>query len=106
MSHACPICAAALEAQARYPRYVCSSCASRARSADGRPLTFSNVGFSGGYAASYTDTGAPYDSHDCWIDGIACYAVEARFGRIVIECSEPPSVVHDTIGNDWIEGAE
>lgn len=44
MSHACPICAAALEPQSRYPRYVCSDCADRACSADGRPLTFSNVG--------------------------------------------------------------
>lgn len=85
MSHACPICAAALEPESRYPRYVCSSCASRACSADGRPLAFSNVGFDGGYAAHYADTGEPYDSHDCWIDGVACRADEARFGGIVIE---------------------
>ncbi len=85
MSHACPICAAALESESRYPRYVCSSCASRACSADGRPLTFSNAGFDGGYVARYNDTGEPYDGHDCWIDGVACRANEARFGGIVIE---------------------
>jgi len=85
MSHACPICATALEPESRYPRYVCSDCASRACSADGRPLTFSNAGFDGGYEASYSDTGEPYDSHGCWIDGVACRADEARFGGIVIE---------------------
>ena len=85
MSHACPICATSLEPQSRYPHYVCQACASRARSADGRPLTFENEGFSGGYVASYTDTGDSYDSHDCWIDGVACHADEARFGGIVIE---------------------
>ena len=59
--------------------------ASRACSADGRPLTFSNAGFDGGYVARYNDTGEPYDGHDCWIDGVACRANEARFGGIVIE---------------------
>ena len=53
--------------------------------ADGRPLTFSNAGFDGGYVARYNDTGEPYDGHDCWIDGVACRANEARFGGIVIE---------------------
>ena len=87
MSHACPICGAALEPMARYPRYVCASCAGRATSADGRTLVFSNQDFGGGFAAHYadTDTGEPYEHHACWIDGIACHAHEARFGGIVIE---------------------
>ena len=85
MSHACRICAASLEPHSHYPRYVCQACASRACSADGRPLTFANGGFDGGYVATYADTGEPYNSHDCWIDGIACRADEARFGGIVIE---------------------
>jgi hypothetical protein len=34
----------------------------------------------------YADTQQPYDGgHDCWIDGIRCYADEHRFGGIVIE---------------------
>ncbi len=85
MSHACPICAASLEPMPRYPRYVCEECADRATTADGRRLIFSNEGFDGGYVARYADTGEPYDSHDCWIDGIPCRADEARFGGIVIE---------------------
>lgn len=85
MSHNCPICGASLEPQSRYPRYVCAACARRACSADGRPLAFANEGFDGGYVATYADTGEAYNSHDCWIDGVACHADEARFGGIVIE---------------------
>lgn len=85
MSHACPICKTALEAMSRYPRYVCSDCAARAASSDGRPLAFGNEDLSGGFIAAYADTGERYGSHACWIDGIPCHADEARFGRIVIE---------------------
>ena len=85
MSYACPICMTSLEANTRYQRYVCEVCAARAASSDDRLLAFGNVGFSGGFVACYADTGEPYDSHACWIDGIACHADEARFGGIVIE---------------------
>ena len=90
MSHACPICGIALEPVPRYPRYVCADCAVRAASADGRRLDFSNIDLSGGYAARYADTGEPYDSHACWIDGIRCHADEARFGGIVVEVLPTP----------------
>lgn len=88
MSHACPICRVPLPEAERYPRYVCNSCAERATSADGRSLEFANIDMSGGYQARYAHTSAPHDRHDCWIDGIACRADEARFGGIVIECKE------------------
>jgi hypothetical protein len=54
-------------------------------SPDGRPLTFGNESMSGGFVAHYADGGAPYASHECLIDGIRCYADEARFGGIVIQ---------------------
>ena len=86
MSYACPICASALEPMSRYPRYVCERCTIRAKSVEGRPLEFFNEGLSGGFVALYADTQQPYDGgHDCWIDGIRCYADEHRFGGIVIE---------------------
>jgi hypothetical protein len=52
---------------------------------DGRKLRFFNLDFSGGFGASYADTGEPYDSHQCYVEGIECRADEARFGGIVIE---------------------
>ena len=85
MSHICPICSVPLEPAARYPRYVCRDCATRAAAADGRLLDFRNASPSGGFVAVYADSGDQYDSQSCWIDGIACHADEARFVGIVIE---------------------
>jgi hypothetical protein len=49
-------------------------------------LAFFNEGFSGGFVPMYADAEQPYEGgHDCWIDGIRCYADEHRFGGIVIE---------------------
>ena len=81
----CPICSNPIDSAPRYPRCVCSECAGKAASQDGRALKFYNLSLSGGFGASYADTGEPYDSHDCFIDGIKCRADEARFGGIVIE---------------------
>ena len=50
---------------------------------------------SGGYAAEYADTGDPYESHECFVDGIECYADEARFGGIVIETVFKPHLSKD-----------
>ena len=69
----------------RYPRDVCMACAGRAASIDGRLLTFANVDGTGGFVARYADTGADYPSHECWIDGVACWADERYAGGIVIQ---------------------
>jgi hypothetical protein len=69
----------------RYPRYLCEDCASRARSKDERLLKFSNIDTTGGFSAQYADTGEPYPSHECYVDGVPCYADEHRFGGIVIQ---------------------
>jgi DNA-directed RNA polymerase subunit RPC12/RpoP len=81
----CPICKKPVERSERYPRYLCRKCGSRAKSKDGRPLRFINKSFSGGFVAQYADTGEAYPSHECYIDGIQCYADEHRFGGIVIQ---------------------
>jgi pilus assembly protein CpaE len=59
--------------------------AARATDAQQRPLQFGNISFSGGFRARYADTGEVYDSHTCFIDGVKCWADEARFGGIVIQ---------------------
>ncbi|MFN2374110.1 MAG: ADP-ribosylglycohydrolase family protein [Cyclonatronaceae bacterium] len=96
-THHCPICNTALGPVPRYPRYVCRECAARAADQKGRKLTFSNVDMSGGYRAEYADTGAAYDSHVCYIDGIECRAGEARFGGIVIEAIDFPGIVKSVL---------
>ena len=86
--HSCPICATELRANARYPRYICPDCASKAADADGRRLLFYNEDFSGGLKASYADNDEPYERHECFIEGVKCWADEARFGGIVIQTVE------------------
>ena len=82
----CPICSTSVETYSRYPRHVCRNCAARAKSKDGRLLAFFNESLSGGFAARYKETGEDYPAgHECYIDGIRCYADEARFGGIVIQ---------------------
>lgn len=81
----CGICHKPVTAYPRYPRYLCRECAAKASDANGRKLQFGNIDFSGGYEAGYADTDEPYNSHQCYVDGIECRADEARFGGIVIE---------------------
>jgi len=81
----CPICSKPVPVSERYPMYVCMDCAARAVSRDGRALSFFNESLSGGFAAQITDTGETYSSHECYINGIQCYADEAHFGGIVIQ---------------------
>jgi hypothetical protein len=84
----CPICHAELPASERYPDHLCAECAARAVDTAGRPLTFSNVGFSGGFRAVFTDDGTDADrvsrDHIVIVDGIRCWADEHRFGGIVV----------------------
>lgn len=81
----CPICSAEVAPSARYPKYVCEKCCMRAADEAGRPLRFTNVSFSGGFAAIYDDTHEERDSHICYINGVRCWADEAHMGGIVIQ---------------------
>lgn len=85
----CPVCHSDVENNARYPKYVCQACASKASSSDGRLLIFSNAGLSGGLTARFADTGESYVGSQCYIDGFPCRADEAYFGGIVIEALDP-----------------
>ena len=84
-TQSCPVCSTDVPPNPRYPRYLCERCSSKATSADGRLPSFSNVSFSGGFAARYADTGEEYPSHECFVGKVKCHADEAKFGGIVIE---------------------
>lgn len=81
----CPICSKTVEPSQRYPCYVCGECAIKASSQDGRALMFYNENMWAGFGAKYADTGEQYLSHDCYIDGVKCFAEEAYFGGIVVQ---------------------
>lgn len=84
----CRICQSEVYANPRYPRYVCATCAARAKSANGRPLLFSNIDLSGGFIARYADTQEEYPDHRCFVDGVLCWADEEYFGGIVVQVYE------------------
>jgi hypothetical protein len=88
----CPICAAAVDPNPRYPRYLCRSCALLAAAPDGRQLCFGNEGMEGGFVAGYSDTDEGYKSHVCFVKGVPCWADEARFGGIVVEALPPEAI--------------
>jgi len=51
----------------------------------GRALEFFNTGLGGGFRAVYADSREERRSHVCFINGVRCWADEARFGGIVVE---------------------
>jgi hypothetical protein len=82
---ACPICGEQMTADPRYPRRVCRACVERVCDEDGRPLRFYNTSLSGGFLARYVDSGTDCESHECFIDGVRCWADEAYMGGIVVQ---------------------
>jgi hypothetical protein len=82
---ACPLCSGRMEDSPRYPRQVCRACVERACDEDGRSLRFYNTSLSGGFVARYVDSGAEREAHECFIDGVRCWADEAHLGGIVVQ---------------------
>jgi len=85
----CPICGEQQPAVPRYPGYLCRSCVARASTADGRRLVLVNTSLSGGFAARYADTEELCEevtiTHVVYVDGVRCWADEARLGGIVVQ---------------------
>lgn len=93
--HPCPICCKSVPHWEQYPRAVCEVCYDKACDAYGQKLSFYNISTGGGFKAVFSGTQEEYQSHICYIEGIECWADEARFGGIVIEAlSEPIKFYH------------
>ena len=45
---------------------------------------FTNLSVSGGFIASYRDTGEIRNSHICYVDGHRCWADEAHMGGPIV----------------------
>lgn len=89
----CPICNTNVQVSERYPDYICLDCVKRAKTEDGRKIEFSNIDASGGYQAHVkflNIVAFAYDSHECFIDGVKCYANEAYMGGIVVRPFKEP----------------
>ncbi len=69
----CPICSQEVEANIRYPSYVCNNCL-----AQGLEV--------GGQQVSVTELDVYRNSKiACTVKGIDCVAIEARFGGVVVQ---------------------
>ena len=86
---ACPICGTEQPAVPRYPDYLCRACVARAGTSDGRRLVLVNTSLTGGFAARYADDEELCEevtvTHIVYVDGVRCWADEARFGGIVVQ---------------------
>lgn len=92
----CANCYQEVYYQARYPKYICSTCASKEiLDKEANILSFSNLGFSGGFkivrknrAGQILEEDESQQFCDCIIDNKLFFAQEARFGGIVIQRKE------------------
>lgn len=91
----CPICKSKVEYSSRYPGYLCLSCVKRITDKNGKAVSFGNTHAIGhGCAGIYQDTGKPYKSNLCFVDGFKCKAEEGYFGGIVIQPNEYWQNIH------------
>jgi hypothetical protein len=89
----CPVCKLQVHPSARYPHYVCQDCINKYGTLtwDGKQITFSNVDYTGGFQSLIQGEGTASNVHKCYINGIECWADEARFGGIVIQTTGNPN---------------
>lgn len=88
----CPICNREVAHIQRYPDYVCDECVVKAKDRQGRSVSFANQDISGGLIGFVKDPVTGFFNEDSaltanptvLIEGIECYADEAKFGGIVI----------------------
>jgi hypothetical protein len=83
----CPICKEPEKMLLRYPNMVCSNCLQSGIWSDKeqtQQIQFMNTGFSGGFTSIINNNYVK--QHTCYIKGHECYADEARFGGIIIQC--------------------
>ena len=81
----CPICSNFHNTLQRYPHAICNKCLTKYKPLDknGIHIEFFNKNLFGGFTSK---KGNIYgEEHECYINGIKCYADEARFGGIVIQ---------------------
>jgi len=83
--HPCLICSTPVPYWIRYPTAICDRCFAKACDAQGRKLSFYNVSMSGGFKAVVDETQEESEDHARYIEGVKCWADEARFGGIIIE---------------------
>jgi hypothetical protein len=91
----CPICARLFTIPIRYPKSICGNCTRcDIKDKDGYIVTFQNIDISGGFESIHVGEGnqnIKKQDHVCFVNGIKCWADQARFGGIIIQVMESPN---------------
>ena len=87
----CPICEVKIEIFKRYPNAVCGQCFDKTVTEKGEKIEFYNINHGGGFKSIVNNIEG--EIHDCYINGIQCYAEEHRFGGIVISKSKNLKII-------------
>jgi len=81
----CSNCLAKVRYNPRYPRYICGNCVSQLSDESGRLVSYYNTSMGGGCEGKYVNSDEKYENSICYIGDKEFYAMEARFGGIVIQ---------------------
>jgi len=82
----CPACGGEGRGSISYPAAICRDCEARLVDWAGRPVDITNTSFLGtGIQVSNGEDVIVDDDTPIFIDGIACWAREARFGGVVVQ---------------------
>ena len=81
----CPICFKKMTFFERYPNKVCPECSEKTLTEDGIKIDFCNIDIGGGFKSIIRSNPIKEgNEHTCYINGLECYADEARLGGIVV----------------------
>ena len=86
-----PTCSRARSLSSRYPHALCTWHRHNTQNEAGEPIEFYNRGPGGGFMS--TVDGRESD-HKCFVEGVECYADEARFGGIVVSLADSSLMSH------------
>jgi len=94
----CPICGEQRLFFARYPNALCNSCgySKELVDSDGNPVEFT-VRYDGcGIISLHNENGTIVERDEpiCFLNGVECYAAEARFGGIAVQILVPCPMCH------------
>lgn len=84
----CPACGGPGRRSARHPAALCQHCQLAVVDGDGRQVTLTNEGFSGGLEVTIGDgkiRSPRAESFPLYANGIECRAREYRFGGVVVQ---------------------
>jgi len=83
MYYTCPTCSNVITKNKKYPTEICDECWYLTKNKNGRDIHFANKGINGRFLSMVGEK--VVNQHQCFVNGIECYADEGKYGGIIIE---------------------